>query len=174
MTAVLKLFWNICLLRGGPESVPTHTWFLCVLVAAQLSFAVLMLGIVSPALPVALAFNVALVNLVVTVSIVWFTLYVRRLEARFPATLGAVAGTSLVIDVAFALSYSLTNGVVQQGTFWACWIWGVVVIGFILHRALSCKLLAGILLSFGVALISIVVGQATLGPALAAALGAAG
>ena len=172
MTAVLKLFWDMCLLRGGPESVPTHTWFLCALLAAQLTLAVLMLGMVSPALPTALAFNVALINLAVTASVVWFVLYVRRLDARFPATLGAVLGTGLVIDAAFTMVHGVTSGVVQQGAFYVCSLWGVVVVGFILHRALSCKLWAGVLLSFGVALISIVIGQAALGPALMAALGA--
>lgn len=173
MAAVLKLFWNICLLRDGPESVPTHTWFLCALVAAQLAFSVSMLGLVSPALSTALAFNVALINLVVTGSIIWFALYIRRLEARFSATLGAVVGTGLVIDAAFALAFGLTTGVAQQGAFWLCSLWSAVVIGFILHRALACKLWTGILLSFGIAFVSIVIGQAALGPALAAASGAA-
>lgn len=173
MTAVLKLFWDMCLLRGGPESVPTHLWFLCALMALQLAFSALMLGVVSPALPTALALNVALVSLAVTASLVWFALYIRRLEARFPATLGAVVGTSLVIDCAFTLVYGFTSGVVQQGAFWVSWLWGVVVIGFILHKALTCKLWTGILLSFAIALISIVIGQAALGPALAAALSAA-
>ena len=173
MAAVLKLFWDMCLLRGGPESVPTNTWFLCALMALELALSALTLGVVRPALPTVLALNVALVGLAVTACLVWFALYIRRLEVRFPATLGAVVGTSLFINAAYTLTYGITSGVVQQGAAWASWLWGVVVVGFILHKALSCKLRSGILLSFGFAVVSIVIGQATLGPALRAALGAA-
>ena len=173
MTAVLKLFWGICLLRHGPEAVPTHNWFVWSLAAAELAFSVFLLNVVSPGLAPMLAFNLALLNLAVVASIIWFALYIRRLEARFPATLGAVLGTGLLINAAFLVGYGITSGVVQQGWYWLCHAWGIAVAGFILHRALACKLWAGILLSLAIALVSLVVAQATLGPALAASLSAA-
>ena len=94
MTAVLRLFWNICLLRDGPETVPTHTWFLVSLIAAELAMGVVLLAIAFPELSLPLSFNLALINLAVTAAIAWFVLYLRDLEARFPATLGAMLGTA--------------------------------------------------------------------------------
>ena len=172
MTAVLKLFWSICLLRHGPETVSTHNGFVCLLVAAELALSVFQLNVASPALATMLAFNLALLNLAVVASIIWFALYIRRLEARFPATLAAVLGTGLVINAAFLVGYGLTSGIVQQSWYWLCYAWGIVVAGFILHRALSCKLWGGILLSLLTGLVSLVVAQATLGPALTANLSA--
>ena len=171
MAAVLRLFWGICLLRLGPEQVPTRTAFLCALVAAQLGMTAVRRAIVMPELSTALALNVALIGLVVIASIAWFALYIRHFEARFPATLGAILGTGLVIEAAFLVAYGITSGMLREGASWLCLLWEVTVMGFILHRALSCKLWGGVLLAFAAHVVGLVVVQAALGPALRAALG---
>ena len=172
MAAVLKLFWGICLLRSGPEAVPTHTWFLATLVAGMLAVGVMVAKLITPALSAMVAVNMAALGLAVTASIAWFALYVRRQEARFPATLGAVLGTGIVIDCMFLVGHELTGGVVRQALFWLCVLWNVVVVGFIFHRALACKLWGGILLSLGASAAAAVVIQAVLGPMLAVAASA--
>lgn len=169
MAAVLKLFWGICLLRNGPEAVPTHTWFLAVLAAAMLAMGVLLGKATMPQVSALLALNVALLQLAVAASMIWFALYVRRHEARFPATLGALLGTGMVINCAYLVGYELTSGVVRSTLFWLCVLWDVVVAGFILHRALGCKLWAGVVLSLGVSLVAVVVVEAVLGAMLAPA-----
>ena len=173
MSTVLRLFWGICLLRLGPEHVPTRTWFLCALVAAQLAMAAVRRAVVWPELSTALALNISLIGLVVVASVAWFALYIRRFEARFPATLGAILGTSLVIEAAFTVAYGITGGVLREGAIWLCLLWEIIVVGFILHRALSCKLWGGVLLAFSALVMGQVVVQATLGPAIAAALDSA-
>ncbi len=171
MVAVLRLFWGICLLRLGPELVPTRTWFLCALVAGQLALAAVRQAVVWPGLSTALAINVALIAVAVIACITWFALYVRNFEVRFPATLGAIMGTSLVIEVAFLAAYGITTGVFREGALWLFLLWEITVVGFILHRALSCKLWVGVLLAVATYAVTLVVVQAALGPALAAALG---
>ena len=170
MATVLRLFWGICLLRLGPEQVPTRTWFLCALLAAHLAIAAVRRALVWPELSTPLALNVALIGLAVIASITWFALYIRHFETRFPATLGAILGTSLVIEAAYLAVYGVTSGVVREGAFWLCLLWEVTVVGFILHRALSWQLWAGVLLAVGTQLVGLVVIQAALGPALLAAL----
>ena len=174
MGAVLRLFWGICLLRLGPEQVPTRTGFLCALVAAQLAMTAVRRAIIMPELSTALALNVALIGLVVIASVTWFALYIRHFEARFPATFGAILGTGLVIEAAFLAAYGITSGVLREGASWLCLLWEVTVVGFILHRALSCKLWGGVLLAFAAHMVGLVVVQAALGPALRAALGVSG
>ena len=124
-----------------------------------------------PELSTALALNVALIGLVVIASIAWFALYIRHFEARFPATLGAILGTGLMIEAAFLVAYGITSGMLREGASWLCLLWEVTVMGFILHRALSCKLWGGVLLAFAAHVVGLVVVQAALGPALRAALG---
>ncbi len=171
MSTVIKLFWNICLLRIGPDLVPTHAWFLSTLIVARLTVAVFLLAIVVPALPILLAFNVALISFVVLAAIAWFALYIRHLEPRFSATLGAAAGAVTLIDAVTAVGCTITSGMVQSGVLWANLLWSIVVVGFILHRALASRLWVSILLSLGIALVGYAVTMAALGPALTVILG---
>ena len=166
MTAVLKLLFGICLLRNGPESVPTQAWFLVALVAANLASAVFLLGAVPPGLSAGLALNVALIGITTTAALTWFALYVRNLEPRFPATLGATLGTQLIIGTAMWIGINIVGA--ARVVFL---IWAVVVSGFILHRALGCKLWVGILLALGIRAVGEIITMAALGSAIAAAVG---
>ena len=163
MTAVLRLFWNICLLRDGPETVPTHTWFLVSLIAAELAMGVVLSAVMYPNLSPALWLNLALINLAVTASIAWFALYLRNCEPRFLATLGAILGTEVLIDAVGALALSATSGGARVTTGWILTLWSVAVIGFILHRALATRLWVGILLSFAIGVLGTFVALALLG-----------
>ena len=163
MTAVLRLFWNICLLRNGPESVPTHTWFLVSLIAAELAMGVVLSAVMYPSFSFPLWLNLALINLAVTASIAWFALYLRNCEPRFPATLGAILGTEVLIDAVGVLALSATSGVAERTTGWILTVWSVAVIGFILHRALATRLWVGISLSLANMLFGVFVAVALLG-----------
>lgn len=173
MTAVLKLFFGICLLRSGPEAVPTQNWFLGVLVAANLCLAVFLFGAVEPRLSAMLAFNVALIGLTTTAALTWFVLYIRNLEPRFAATLGATLGTKLVIGAAMWICHGIVSGDVLSGAFIVFNLWAIIVAGFILHRALSSKLWLGILLAFGIRAVGEIIILAALGRAIAVATGVA-
>ena len=174
MTAVLKLLFGICLLRNGPESVPTQAWFLVALVAANLALAVFLLGAVPPGLSAGLAVNVALIGITTTAALTWFALYVRNLEPRFPATLGATLGTQLIIGAAMWIGVNIVGAegaeIVGGGAI-VFLVWAVVVAGFILHRALGCKLWVGILLALGIRAVGEIITMAALGAAIAAAVG---
>ena len=167
MTAVLRLFWNICLLRDGPETVPTHTWFLVSLIAAELAMGVVLSAVMYPGLGFALWFNLALINLAVTASIAWFALYLRNCEPRFPATLGAILGTEVLIDAVGALALGATSGTARLTTGWILTVWSIAVIGFILHRALTTRLWVGILLSFSIGVLGTFIAVALLGNLIA-------
>ena len=166
MTAVLRLFWNICLLRDGPEAVPTHTWFLVSLIVAELAMGVVLSAVMYPALSLALWLNLALINLAVTASIAWFALYLRNFEPRFPATLGAILGTEVLIDAVGTLALGATSGVAELTTKWILLLWSVAVVGFILQRSLATRLWIGISLSFASGLLGTLVALALLSDVL--------
>ena len=174
MATVLKLFWNLCLLRVGPELVPPRGWFIGAIVCAHIALHVLWLDLAMPALGLALALNAAMINLAVLASVSWFALYIRRHEERFPATLGAAAGAETLLLAVSAVAFEVTDGLVRQSVILAFTLWAVVVVGFILHRALSCKPWVGMALSLGIAFMGVVVAQAVLGSLLPAGPAAAG
>ena len=167
MTAVFRLFFGICLLRNGPEAVPTQAWFLSALVAANLACAVFLFGAVAPTMSAALAVNVALIGIVTTAAMTWFVLYVRNLEPRFPATLGATLGTQLIIATAMLVGINLVGPDGWGPASLVFLIWAVVVAGFILHRALSCRLWLGVLLAVGIRVVGDIIAMAVLDSAIA-------
>lgn len=171
MTAVLKLLFGICLLRNGPESVPTQAWFLVALVAANLALWAFLIGAVTPGLSTGLALNSALIGITTTAALTWFALYVRNLEPRFPATLGATLGTQLIIAAAMWVGVNIVGADKVGGGAIVFLIWVVVVAGFILHRALGCKLWVGILLALGIRIVGDIIAVAALGAAITAAIG---
>ena len=171
MTAVFKLLFGICLLRNGPESVPTQAWFLVALVAANLVLAVFLRGAVTPGLSTGLALNIALIGITTTAALTWFALYVRNLEPRFPATLGATLGTQLIIAAAMWVGVNIVGPDNVGAGAIVFLIWVVVVAGFILHRALGCKLWVGILLALGIRMVGQIITVAALGAAISAAIG---
>lgn len=168
MATVIKLFWNMCLLRVGPELVPARLWFIGPLVVAHLAINVAWLDVALPGMSFALALNMALINLVVMAAASWFALYIRQHDERFPATLGAIAGAETLLMSVLIVCYGLTSGIVQQTVLGGFVLWSVVVVGFILHRALSCKPWLGMLLSLAMALASAVVVQTVLASLLPA------
>ncbi len=170
MGTLLKLFWYICLFRRGPESMPTHIIILLGVLVAQLVMAVFAQHFLLPKVPLALALNMTLIGIAVSGGIAWFALYVRSFEDRFPAVFGAMLGTGLVIDAALLIGHGLTSGIVRDGAHLAALLWGIVVVGFILHRGLSCKLWLGGMLSVSMWVAGVVVVRAVLGSALAASM----
>lgn len=168
MATVIKLFWNMCLLRVGPELVPARLWFIGPLIIAHLAINMAWLDVAMPTMSFALALNVGLINLAVMAGASWFALYIRQHEERFPATLGAIAGAETLLMAVLIVAYGFTSGIVQQTVLGGFVLWSVVVVGFILHRALSCKPWLGMLLSLAMALASVVVTQAVLASLLPA------
>lgn len=169
MVGVISLFLNICLLRHGPESVPTQTWFLLALIAADVAIGGAGFALLAD-VPLSLALGTPVLGLAVLGSLTWFGLYVRDKDERFLPTFAALVGCEVLISVPMLPALAvLTAWPIVQGTFaLAFQIWQIVVNGFILGRALDTTLRVGILVAFGMWLIAIVVLQATLPPPPAA------
>lgn len=165
MVGVVNLFLNICLLRHGPESVPTQTWFLLALIAADVVIGGAGFALLAD-VPLSLALGTPILGLAVLGSLTWFGLYVRDFGERFPPTFAALVGCEVLISVPMLPTLAvLMTWPIVQGTFaLAFQIWQIVVNGFILGRALDTTLRVGILVAFGMWLIAIVVLQATLPP----------
>ena len=166
MTPVLKLFWNICTLKSGPEAVPTQGWFLVLLVLADL----VMNGFVNTTfaqVSTLQASGYRAISLATTAVITWFVLYVRGLDGRFPGTLAALIGCDVVIGTLLAIALQISLVIDASGqSFMALLfnIWSVVVAGFILKRAINSTLSMGILMAFGMAFFGVVVGYVAIGP----------
>ena len=169
MVSFVTLFWNICILRAGPERVPARIWFAVVLLIADIAVLLVQQSMRNDLLPepVRMTMLHALgFNLVVMAAVAVFTrsaLYFRKFGERFLATFTAVIGTHLLITVLIVAVAQLSNlvGLPPLILVTVLEIWQIVVWGFIYQRAFNTTLMLGIPLAFVVYILANVVALAT-------------
>ncbi len=166
MKALLLTFVSICLMRRGPEIVPTHPLFLGLVTLANAMASLLLLMQMQASVPVLGGLTYVFVTLVTSAFVVWFALYLRQLDNRFPATIGALFGCDLLLtslSLALLPIFSAAGEGLTLLLVALVSIWSIAVAGYILHRALNVSVLAGILLALGVSLVSIGIGDLVVG-----------
>lgn len=158
MQALAKLFWDICLLRAGPQDVPASRELLAVVLGLSvLSNLVFVLGRTS--LAEGLAFVLTALGLLM--GLVYLLLTVFGYRARAVQTLTALGGTGLVLSV-LALPLLVFSALLpsEANPFGLLLLmvnlWGLVVIAHVLRHALSVHLVQGGLLALGYLYLNIV------------------
>ncbi len=168
MKAVFQVFWHICLLRQGPEYVPTRAWFMFSVIAANVLCEVLVSLTVNAELDVLRGVTSSVVYMTTTAALVWLTLQLRGHVERFPATITALFGCDLIITASFALLRPIADllnaGAVNTLTLLFL-IWTVSVAGFIMHRALHTYYVLGIGVALGIAIMSFALSRLAIGTA---------
>jgi hypothetical protein len=99
MYEIIKLLFDICLFKKGPQDLPYSVWLLRLLLAIYVSVRVLMLSIHFAWLNVLLQ---ATVEIFLVAGFFWIMLYLARKLGRFYQVIAAVLGTDALISF-FAL-----------------------------------------------------------------------
>ena len=160
MASVLKLFWNLCLLRIGPESVPAQTWFVAGAVIADIALSTFVNTTVGD-VGTGWALGWAVIPLATVGAVTWLALFLRGMAGRFPATLAALAGTDFLLTILPALLTPVAG--IQAFVMVPLQIWLIVVWGFIFQHSFNTSLAFGILIAFGISLVSTIVAGAAIG-----------
>lgn len=167
MQSILSLFWNLCLLRTGPEQMPTAGVFVGLVLAVNVVVSTLV-ALSAPAEPTLLqALSIPIVAAAVLAGSTLLMLRMKGLSQRFTATLTALLGADVIIT---ALSWPLVliadpaPGGPVSGFDWllilaqlALVFWWVTIAGFIFSRALSVPMPQGVAVAVFVILASLMV-----------------
>lgn len=160
MLNVVKVLFNICLLRDGPEDLPCSYVFLGALIIISLVVSVLIGSIV---------LNVNISGLSSIAGLLFTFIFVKLLllkkPERFFQTFSAMLGTVTIINlISLPSVYSLTYLELSETvtmffslTGFVLFIWVVIVYGYIFSRALSSLMGYGLAISVGYALLSFMV-----------------
>lgn len=158
MQALAKLFWDICLLRAGPQDVPASRELLAVVLGLSvLSNLMFVLGRTS--FVEGLVFVLSVLGLLM--GLVYLLLAVLGYRARAVQTLTALGGTGLVLSL-LALPLLVFSALLpaEANPFGLLLLminlWGLVVIAHVLRHALSVHLVQGGLLALGYLYLNIV------------------
>lgn len=162
MTAILSVFWRICLFRSGPDAVPANSALLGLVILANAVVGITAWAIqssIAPSAPPSETADVVIVSgllsvvTVVTVSLactsglVWLILNLMGFSARLVQTLTALFGSDVLITTVATLlifATTLISTDLAQITSLFAMFWAIGVFGFILHRALEISIGFGI------------------------------
>ncbi len=161
MFPLLNAYWDICLRRTTPQSLPTsNTLLVTTLVAYGLIG--LLLGLVN--LSFIRAFISSIADIILLASMIRLIFWIRCIEGRFTQTLSAFAGTALIINL-FALPLfiwqNLAGGMMSGAAFLPSLFllvlifWNIAIMGHILRHALNTKPYIGVLFAILYTYISI-------------------
>ena len=162
MYALLRVFIDICLLRTGPQSLPS-SGFLFGLCLAAYALAGLLLALHDASL--LRAIGQILVDAVILLVLLYLLLRRRGLEPRFLQTAIATVGTGALLGLlALPVSYSVAGAAeaasgeagLSSLLLLALMLWSMIVLGHIVREAISSTLGTGVLLAFGYVLISLI------------------
>lgn len=166
MKFVLSTFFNICLLRRSPEYVPTHTGFVGIVIGADMLLQLVLFLRLNEQATTPGAITYIVVTSAAMAALTWFLLFLRRLDARFPATVAALFGCDFLLMVLLSVLLLFTGTAetpLTMSVLAFVAIWSIAVSGYILHQALQVTVFVGILLAIGTSLISLGIGDAASG-----------
>ena len=149
MFEIIKLLFDICLFKKGPQNLPNSVWLLRILVVVDVGISFLMMNIRTDWLNSLLQ---AVVGVLLVVGFSWIMLYVARRLERFELTACALLGTDALISF-FALP-GLASMMLGRGALLAFFvmialmIWHWAVIGHIIRNALGQTLVFSLGLAF--------------------------
>jgi hypothetical protein len=174
MKPIFLLFWQICRLKQGPEHVPTQTWFVLLVIVANLLCSLLASAAVNAEFAIPGDTNVdgqrfsllttatsIVVGQTSTAALTWLALQLRELSERFFATITALFGCDLLITACFGILLPLLGFLpwARALVFLLFLIWSISVMGFILHRALGVQLAVGILVAVGFSIVGLAISE---------------
>lgn len=152
MQPIIQAFLEICLLRRGPQDLPSSGFLLYLSLGLYaLSGSLIALAYQPPLLAVALAISDTALLAALTVGV----LYLHRRPRRVPQTLSALAGSGALLAV-LALGPTWWWYVARTGDadptaaavmLLVLVVWGLVVMGHVLRHALSVPLIVGLVIA---------------------------
>ena len=160
MRTILTYFFKICLLRDGPEKIPSNLVLAQIVCSLYLLTQLVTTFIVRSDLTTAGMLIQLLLSIVLEATILFTLLRFKSLQTRFLPSLTAFYGCNLILLlITMPLHYLLIT--VEEGSFsnvldtiyLLCLFWWFSIAGFIFHRAANISLFQGIVAAFSVELL---------------------
>ncbi|MEJ2575159.1 MAG: hypothetical protein P8106_00370 [Gammaproteobacteria bacterium] len=158
MPAILRFFWELCLLRRAPQDLPASTALLASLLAINL-----VLGTVAMAAQFGgsgTAFLASALDAAVLAGLLYATLSFAGHPRRYVQTLTAMYGVTVLFSAVLVavqwLAVSLQLEVLAAFASLVLLAWVHVALGHVLRHALEMDLWAGIVIAIGYTVISLI------------------
>lgn len=148
MSALIRLFWDICIFRRAPQDVPYSSFLLGILLLVKLVFEFVAYQIPDAngmTLPTSVVVPYLLVDAAATIVFIYLILWFHGHTARSVQTITASLGVDIIVGVAQLPLQYLASAVGTQpgmvGLFYmgsmAIFVWELAVYTYVIRHALS-------------------------------------
>lgn len=148
MSALIRLFWNICLFRRGPQDTPYSPTLFGILLILNLAFdfvALLVPDTKGETLPLSLVIPFLLAQFLMLLTVVNLVLWMHGHSARVLQTLTTMFGVEIILDLALVPLQVLAMFLGEQSALvaffylglMAFFIWSLAIHTHIFRHALS-------------------------------------
>ncbi|MFT4713541.1 MAG: ABC-type transport system involved in cytochrome c biogenesis permease subunit [Candidatus Azotimanducaceae bacterium] len=164
MWQIINYFWQICLLRVGPEKIPPSLNLLTFSFGLYFLVSSTSIIISRPELNFFSGSVTIFIGAGVAALMVFSLLGFKRTSGRFIPTISAIFGTNAMILLPM-ITTSFIMEQIETGTIrllvdalaWILLIWWLTIVGSILSRAANVSLLQGFMLAFLIEIVSLLI-----------------
>jgi|TARA_B110000263_G_C15278574_1_gene497122 hypothetical protein len=150
MLVILKYFWQMCLLKAGPDKIPAQPRLLAAVLVLYGVTEILAALLTRTQESFELALRIIPVEITMLGLVTYLLLWFLKLPTRFLPTYTAIVGCDTVvftIQLPLLLIMQITDIptlILFLNTAWfVCFCWLLVIIGHIYHRAANVSIVQG-------------------------------
>ncbi len=148
-------FWQMCLLRQGPEALPSSNFTIAIILAVYLPIALTVSILARPEETLGISIVSVAIGILVQALMTFLLIRFKGLQSRFRATWSALLGTNAVmllvllpISLVIVNSENGTLRIFADSAWWVCFGWWLAIAGHIYHRAVNISILQGSAIAF--------------------------
>jgi len=150
MLVILKYFWQMCLLKAGPDKIPGQPQLLAVVLVLYVVAEILVALLTRSEESFSLALRIIPVEIIMLGLVTYLLLLFVKLQRRFLPTYTAIVGCDTVVVVMqlplllIMQNTEMPTLILFLNTAWfVCFCWLLVIIGHIYHRAANISIVQG-------------------------------
>jgi hypothetical protein len=167
MLQLIKIFWDICRLKAGPQDLPTGRYLLAAAVLAGIIIDSFSTSIFIPKFSAIDTIKLVVIYNIALLVAIYFLLKLIGYAERAIQTVTAIAGSGLFISLVLLPGLLMMNSVDEQVKSFAIFIlidniWRIAVNAHIFRHALSISLLMAMILSVSYLLFGVLVADTLL------------
>lgn len=164
MMQIAGYFWQMCLLRAGPEVLPSSNFVLGFVLSLYLPVAFGVSLLARPGEGVMVTFAVVLIGISLQALVTLLLATYKGHPGRFKVTWAALLGTNaFMLIVLLPISLVIVNSdggalkFLADSAWWACFGWWLAIAGHIYHRAVDVSILQGSAITFLTEMLSVTI-----------------
>ena len=162
MLQLIRLFWDICRLKAGPQKLPGGHYLLGTTVFAGIIVDSFASSILMPKLSYIQIITIVSAYNIVLLSVIYLLLKLIGYKERGIQTMTAIAGSGLFISLVLLPGLITVNGMAEEVRSFALFIlidniWRIAVNANIFRHALSISLLMAMIVSVSYLLFGVLV-----------------